>query len=415
MINLIGFELKKIMKKKIVWITIVIFLLLQLMQTCMAYFISSRYIDGKFFETKADLRKIERKYAQALSERKIDDNLLAELANTYKYKPDSFEKAQSYEYLSSDDYQNKVRPYEAVDKLVQEMSGIKNAGINGYSNVLDITQDKLYKTRRSGVEALWKMYHLSDAEIKYWTEKEKKLPEVFTYKYGGAYTELIDMGGCYFIFMLMIFFIAICMEGVFIDEHLRKTDQLILCTRYGRKESYAAKIAAGCIVTACVTLLYWMVTVIAYAGIYGTGDFSASVQVAYYSFFSETRPVGQIFLIMTGILFLSSIVLCIITMALSELINNNIGTMAVIIAFSFFIARLVQMPSDYKLLGKIWNLVFPINILKADEGFFDVRLWNIFGIHLTQWQLAPFVYIIAGIVFFFLGKRKYCQYQAGGR
>lgn len=158
-----------------------------------------------------------------------------------------------------------------------------------------------------------------------------------------------------------------------------------------------------------------MVTVIAYAGIYGTGDFSASVQVAYYSFFSETRPVGQIFLIMTGILFLSSIVLCIITMALSELINNNIGTMAVIIAFSFFIARLVQMPSDYKLLGKIWNLVFPINILKADEGFFDVRLWNIFGIHLTQWQLAPFVYIIAGIVFFFLGKRKYCQYQAGGR
>ena len=110
--NLIGFELKKVMKKKIVWITVIIFLVLQLMQTCLAYFLGNRNVDGKFLETKADQYKIERKYAQALSGRKIDDSLLAELADTYKYKPDSFEKAYSYEYLSSDDYKNKVRPYE---------------------------------------------------------------------------------------------------------------------------------------------------------------------------------------------------------------------------------------------------------------------------------------------------------------
>lgn len=411
--DLIGFELKKMVQKKIVWITLLVFLVFQLMQTCMSYFIASRYVDDKFIETKADWYKIDRKNAQALSGRKIDDSLLAELADTYKYKPDSFEKAYSYEYLSSDDYQNKVRPYEEIDTFVKEIMG--KQGDNGYSNVLNITQDELYKMRKNGVEMLWDIYKLSDDEIKYWTEKESKLPEVFTYKYGGMYTEMVDMGGCYFIFMFMIFFIAICLEGIFTDEHLRKTDQLILCTRYGRKESYIAKIAAGCIVTVCVTLLYWLVTVLAYLGTYGAGDFSASVQVAYYSFFSETRSIGQVTIILTGILFLSSIVLCIITMALSELINNNVGTMAIIMAFSFFIARLVQIPSDYKLLGKLWNMVFPINVLKADEGFFDVRLWNIFGIKLTQWQLAPFVYIIVGVIFFFIGKRKYCKYQVGGR
>lgn len=411
--NLIGFELKKIVQKKIMWITLVVFLILQLMQTCAGYLLSSRYVDDKFLETKADWYKTDKKNSDALSGRKLDDTLLAELSDSYKYKPETFEEAYSYEYLSSDDYQNKVRPYEPIDMLVKEITG--RHGDKGYSNVLDITQDKLYQLRKSGVEMLWDTYKLSDDEIKYWNKKESKLPEVFTYKNSGAYKEIIDMGGCYFIFMFMTFFIAICLEGVFIDEHLRKTDQLILCTKYGRKESYIAKMVAGCIVTVCVTFLYWLVTVIAYVGTYGVGDFSASVQVAFYPFFSETRSIGQIALIMTGILFLSSIILCIVTMALSELINNNIGIMAIIIAFSFFIARLIQIPSDYKFLGKLWHIAFPINILKADEGFFDVRLWNIFGIQLTSWQLAPFVYIIAGIIFFLLGKRKYCRYQAGGR
>ncbi len=411
--KLIGFELKKIVQKKIVWITLVTFLLLQLMQICSGYLFGTRNVDGKFLETTADWYKIDKKNAQTLSGTKIDDNLLAKLSDIYKYKPESYQESQSYEYLSSDDYQNKVRPYEPVDTLVKELSG--RHGPSAYSNVLDITQDKLYQLRQNGVKMIWDIYKLSDSEINYWSEKENKLPEVFTYKDGGVYKQIIDMCGCYFIFMFMIFFIAICLEGIFIDEHLRKTDQLILCTRYGRKESYIAKIAAGCIVTVCVTFLYWLVTVIAYVCIYGVGDFSASVQVAYYSFFSETRSVGHVAIIMTGILFLSSIILCIVTMALSELINNNVGTMAIIIAFSFFIARLVQIPSDYKFLGKLWNIAFPINILKADEGFFDVRLWNIFGIKLTQWQLAPFVYILVGIIFFFLGKRKYCNYQAGSR
>lgn len=52
--SIIGFELKKILQKKIVWITFIIFFIFQLMLTSFAYLFSSRYIDGKFLETKAD-------------------------------------------------------------------------------------------------------------------------------------------------------------------------------------------------------------------------------------------------------------------------------------------------------------------------------------------------------------------------
>lgn len=52
-----------------------------------------------------------------------------------------------------------------------------------------------------------------------------------------------------------IMFIAICLSTVFTVEHTRKTDQVILCTRLGKKKLYAAKTLAGLTVGVGFTLL----------------------------------------------------------------------------------------------------------------------------------------------------------------
>ena len=145
--SIIGFELKKILQKKIVWITFIIFFIFQLMLTSFAYLFSSRYIDGKFLETKADWFKTDRKNAEELSGKKIDDNLLSRLEESNKYIPDSEDEAESYEYLSSDDYKKKARPYEPLRKLVKTMlyAGTGNA----YTS---ITSKVLYSTRLAGIE-----------------------------------------------------------------------------------------------------------------------------------------------------------------------------------------------------------------------------------------------------------------------
>ena len=36
-------------------------------------------------------------------------------------------------------------------------------------------------------------------------------------------------------------------------------------------------------------------------------------------------------------------------------------------------------------MSQIWNY-FPMNLLKIDQGFLDVRLVNIFGVKLTSWD-----------------------------
>ena len=362
------------------------------MLTCFAYLFSSRYVDGKFLETKADWFKTDRKNEEALSGRKIDDSLLSGLEESNKYIPDSKDEAESYEYLSSDDYQKKARPYEPLRKLVETMlyAGTGDA----YTS---ITSKVLYSARLAGVEERLDAYNLT-----------------FTYKYGGTYKELVGMGGCYYICMFITFFIAICITSIFTEEHLRKTDQLVLCTKYGRKQSYIAKIIAGCIITTSMTLIFLVVTFICFVAIYGIGNFSAMVQVTSDPVYPGTLTIGQAALIMTGLLLLSSIVLCIMTMVLSELINSNVGVMAIIIAVFFFLARLIYVPADFKFIAKVWNMI-PINLLKADQGIFDVRLWNIFGIKFTLWQMAIIIYIVTGLVFFFIGKKKYCKYQVSAR
>lgn len=410
MIRLTGFELKKILQRKIVWITFAVFMAFQLFLICGAYFISSKYVDGKFLETKAEMFKTDRRNAERLSGRKIDNILLAEIEESRKYIPEKAGESESYEYLSSKEYNEKTRPYEEINRLVHYMAG----GMENKDNTGTLTQEMLYSARHKTQEIIWDDYKLSKAEKEYWQEKEKELPEVFTYKYGGIYSNIIDMRGCYYICMFITFFIAICITSVFTDEHTRRTDQLVLCTKYGRWQGYASKIIAGCIVTTSATLILYAATLVCFLGIYGTGNFSAMVQVVAAPLYPGSITAGKAALIMTALLFLSSAVLCIVTMALSELLKSNTGTMAIVIAVAFLLARLVDVPDDFKFIRKIWNMI-PINILKADEGFFDLRLWNIFGIKFTLWQMAFVAYIIIGVIFFFIGKRKYCKYQVSGR
>lgn len=87
-------------------------------------------------------------------------------------------------------------------------------------------------------------------------EQLKENTQVGTTGSGGLLNKPIVYGG-YFdgwqqiscMMKLLVFmetmFIAICLSTVFIIEHTRKTDQLILCSRYGKKKLYLAKLFVG--------------------------------------------------------------------------------------------------------------------------------------------------------------------------
>ena len=103
-------------------------------------------------------------------------------------------------------------------------------------------------------------------------------------------------------------------------------------------------------------------------------------------------------------------------MVLSELMHNSIGAMAIIIGLTFA-SRLISIPFNTGFLGmlsKLWNCL-PLNILYIYQGFSDLRLFSIFGIKFTLWQITPVLYILTIIIFILVGKRAFCRTQISGQ
>ncbi len=390
------YEMKKIMKRKNTWITLGILLVIYLVLTGGRTF-GSTYVEGEFLETHKEGFAIDRKNGEKLSGRKLDDTLFEEMKKAYTGMED-----RELKYMLTEEYQSKVRPYSIVYDMVR------------YSDVnpFTVTEKQFYNAREAAVKKSWEQYELTKKEKAYWQEKEDKLAKPFTYQYAEGYSDLISMNGIYMVCLWVSFLIAICMSSVFTEEHGRKTDQLILCSRLGRKEIYFAKILAGSLFSLLVTVFFLGIELAGVFTTYGSEGFSSMLQL-FYSVYSYPLTEGQVFFIMTGILLLATILTGIFTMVLSEMTKSNIGSMATVVVL-LFLARLVPIPFTWRFLSQIWNF-FPVNMLKLDAGFTDVRLVSLFGLKLTSWQFVPVLYVFLAVAFVLIGKRVYCRYQVQGR
>lgn len=326
--TLIRFEMKKIIMKRSTMISFSILLAIQIF-LAIAGSLGSTYANDVFVETHAERNRIDRAHGIALTGRKIDDMLLAEVQDAYA-KVDWSNR----DYMLTDVYGDEVRKYENVITRLKTWYGSSVfAGAN-------LTEEVLYDLREQSRDGMWEAYELTDKEKVYWLKKDADVDIPFMYEYALGFEMLVDMNGLYMTCMLLTFFIAISMVTVFADEHILKTDQLILCARFGKGKAYFAKL-------------------------------------------------------------------------LAEVLKNSIGAMAVVVGL-LFAARLVPVPPSLGVLSQAWNYL-PINLLKVDEGFLDLRLVNLFGLQLTSWQFAPVLYMVLIGMMVFVGSKVYRKYQVSGR
>ena len=404
--TILFYEIKKIIGRKITWVTFIILFVLQGM-TAFSSNWGKDTVNEITVETHAQRNATDRKNGLALSGRKIDDTLLTEMQQAYKEFTKNTPITDNGEYLLSEEYQENVRPYS---ELYQSLSWWLS-----YSTLepMEVTAEELMDFRKEEVQTNWDFWKLSEKERNYWQKEEEKLPDVFSYQYATAYEDLINMHGEYIVSLLLTFFIAICMVGVFEEEAHCRTDQLVLCTPLGRSKLYFAKILAGSIVVFAATAAFAILSMLGSFICFGTEGFTAMLQIGADFTSSLNLTVGQVFLIMLAILFLSCILIGIIAMLLARLLHNSIGAMAVILGL-LFAARLITIPNSLRILSKLWNLL-PINLLKIDQGFLDIRLFSIGSISLTTWQFAPILYILLGGIIVLAGKKMYCNSEIGGR
>lgn len=397
--TLYQYELKKIVKRKLLWITLFV-CALGIVVTVISGLLGTYYVDGKAVDTHYHMYQVDRAYRENLSGRVIGQELLQEMADGYGRIPPEADR-----YTLTEEYQTYARPYSDIFNIVRSWTNLSASQAMEW----DPDEEALYAARIQELEDNWQSLRLSDTEKAFWREKEKEIPFPLTYYYHEGYE--ISLNAFLTIGILMLLFVAICLSSVFTEEHTRRTDQLMLSSVNGKHTVYWAKILAGMTVSVSCTLLMAVLAVGLSLGIYGTAGFHTALQI-FYDVYSYPLTIGQACLIAYGVLILTSVFAGVFVMVLSELLRSNIATLAV--STGLVIAGgMIVIPEEYRIVSQIWDSL-PMTFL-ATWNVFNVRPVTLLGHCFVSWQFVPVCYLLCALLLALMGKRVYQRYQVSGR
>ncbi len=398
LLTMYGFELKKLLQKKLVWISLFI---------CMAAIVFSilfplsgtYYANGVAISTNYEQHLIDQGYRKALSGKFIDQSLLEETIAAYKDLP------IETNYVVTEEYQTYARPYSEIFNLIQAWTGMnKKATVQWVAD-----ETALYDSLLERFEEIAINNHLTEEEIVYWQEKADTLTTPMVYQFHEAYRNILE--NFLIVGFMMLLFATIALSSSFPDEHMYRTDQLVLCSTNGKMRLYWVKlmsgITVGCVGALLLTILTWILCLC----VFGTEGFNAMIQI-FYTTYAGNITIGQACLIAYGCLLMTSILMSVFVMFLSELFHSSIAAISITTAM-ILAGMLVQPPVEYRILGQIWDYL-PTCFL-AMWNTFDVRLVSLFGIHFTSYQIVPLLYVVVAVLLAFLGSRIYCRRQISGR
>lgn len=395
------YECKKLFGRKIVWITFALCIVAVIISLCVP-FIGSFYVGGELIDTNINMYQTDKRYSEALSGREINQELLEETITAYRKIP----YTKELQYSLTKEYQQYARPYSAIFDFIV---GTTNMQTSDVILSWQPNEDDLYIKRQIWLKSVWENLGLSKNEIAFWQGRETQIETPFVYQHHEAYNTLIS---CYqTVSLLVLLLIAICLSGMFSEEHTRKTDQIILCSPLGKTWIYWAKIIAGISFAVISAIMLSFFTFVMTICLHGTEGFHAAFQLIYISN-SDPITCGQAILIAFCSMIFAAIVTSIFVMVLSELLHSNIATLAVSTGF-LIIAMIVAVPEQYRLIAQVWDWL-PWCFL-APWNVFGKYTLSLFGHCFTSWQAVPMIYFVASIVIAVIGKPIYQRFQVSGR
>lgn len=406
--TLYAYELKKIASRKIVWIVGIIMIFLCAFLSFSDLISSSYYGEDEISGYEA--MKINREYARNLADRKIDDTLLREMQDYYSREDveesnDSISDGQISiitDESQEDEIDKGIKEYTPIYAYVKEITEDSNMA-------LKISSDELYKMREKSILQNRTDQMLTEKEMDYWEEKDKQIETPFTYEYTESWSNLWNY--MYTINFMILLMLAICLSNVFSVEYLRKTDAIILCSQYGKKHLYLAKVLAGISFGVIIAILFFGITAISSICVYGADGFSAALQIAF-PLSSWNISIGESVLVLLFVLLIISVLYSVAIVILSEILKNSVAVMAILVGI-MILTMMIDIPYQFRIASQIYDLL-PTNLLTVWE-LWDDRLVSVFGKYLTNFQIAPILYLIIIIVLFFVGKRVYLKHQIGAR
>ena len=386
MLDLYRFELKKILAQKLLWILAAAILL-----GLAVFGVATEVRPTNSGLPMREVIALQREGSQELAGQTVDQAFLDRLLPLFT-DPEANTEAQ----LKYNDFFNWLT-------LI--------LGTAHRQEILQTDEARLY-------EALWyqlapdpQAAGLTQEEIAHWTEQaQARLAQPLVYQ---GYHEGWQTAahGIEVMVFLEILFLAVVLAPLFPQEHLRRTDQLILSCRFGRGKAYAAKLLAGVTVGVGFTALL----LLAYLGMLGLvyGLEGANVPALFTHLFPADLTIGE----MVGILFLAALAAAVLVsvavMLLAELTRNAIAAMAVVLGILLLTTMIYAVPENLRGLATLWYLI-PSNFLCL-RGAFRYPLLTLGEAAFPTWQVTPVGWLLLALVIALAGRWVYNRYQVGGR
>lgn len=397
--TLYKYEVKKLTSKKLFIVTAMLCTVCIVLSTFTSL-LGTYYVDGKAIETNYEAFKKDQTYQKALSGRYIDETLIQETINAYRHV-----RADAVHYTLTEEYETFARPYSDIFTLIRSWTGMNLASIQTW----EANEVTLYEARSQKLEKNWQSIPLTETEKVFWRNKESQLDTPFLYSYHEGYENMLN---CFLTAsVLMLLFIAISLSNLFADEHIRRTDQLVLSSIYGKKTAYWAKIFAGISVSVITAALMTFITICLSLAIYGAEGFKMPFQVNF-STYSYPISIGQACMIAYGLLIITSILAAVFVMVISELFHSGIAALSISTAL-IILGNVIMIPTQYRILAQVWDWS-PMAYLST-WNVFDSRTLVLFGHCFASWQIVPFLYLLFSAMLAALGKYIYQRYQISGR
>lgn len=386
MLDLYRFELKKILAQKLLWILAAAMLL-----GLAVFGVATEVRPTNSGLPMGEVIALQREGSQELAGQTVDQAFLDRLLPLFT-DPEANTEAQ----LKYNDFFNWLT-------LI--------LGTAHRQEILQTDEARLY-------EALWyqlapdpQAAGLTQEEIAHWTEQaQARLAQPLVYQ---GYHEGWQTAahGIEVMVFLEILFLAVVLAPLFPQEHLRRTDQLILSCRFGRGKAYAAKLLAGVTVGVGFTALL----LLAYLGMLGLvyGLEGANAPALFTHLFPADLTIGE----MVGILFLAALAAAVLVsvavMLLAELTRNAIAAMAVVLGILLLTTMIYAVPENLRGLATLWYLI-PSNFLCL-RGAFRYPLLTLGEAAFPTWQVTPVGWLLLALVIALAGRWVYNRYQVGGR
>ena len=331
-----------------------------------------------------------RETAKELDGRTIDEKLFEEMEPALKYENGLalLQVKEGYER------------YAPILNMIMPVSG----------DEIDFSRFKgmgFYDLRRQRIMQRLEKQGLSEAEKAYWNTLEARVAKPFVYHYHSGPANLLKSFQALGFFILLLS--AVGLSGVYARETTDRMNQLLLCSRYGKKELYVIKFAAGITWILTAALLVILSLLIPYCVIYGTEGAGEMLQlVKPLSMLPYT--IGQMLTVCLIIYLLAAVLYAAVTMLLSAVTQNTPAVTCGLLVY-LIVDLFAAVPERFRLLEMIWSL--RPNAILMNTGFVNYRLLHLGRDFFIYFQAEPVAYVGIAAAAFVAGRWGYRKLQVG--